>query len=75
MVQRRPQSHLDRFEIQASGLATVLEDDPKQTAYFAFDFLADRFRCFFSCALSVSASGRERQMSSLVSINVPLNCR
>jgi hypothetical protein len=45
-------------------LAAILEDDPQQLRYFARDFLADRFGCFFSWAVrpSGSAVGRKRQI-------------
>jgi hypothetical protein len=73
VMHRCPHGHLDRFEVQLTGLATVLKDDPEQAAYFSFDFLPDRFRRFFSWALSESSRGLMRQMFSFVSINVPLN--
>jgi hypothetical protein len=44
----RPHRHLDCFEVQLTGPATILKDDAEQSAYFAFDFLPDRFRRFFS---------------------------
>jgi len=68
-----PHRHLDGFQVQPACSPEVLKDDPQQPAYFAFDFLPDRFRRFFSCSDNVSSTGRERQMSSFVSINVPLN--
>lgn len=40
--------HLDRFEVPLPGFSTVLKDDTEQPVYFAFDFLPDRFRRFFS---------------------------
>jgi hypothetical protein len=43
--------------------------------YFARDFLADRFRRFFSCSVCGSGStGRERQISVLVWTNSRLSC-
>jgi len=63
--------HLDRFQIQPACFPEVLKD-PEQPAYFAFDFLADRFSGFFSWVLNVSSSGLVRQMASLVSIKVAL---
>ena len=72
-MHRRPQGHLDCFQIQRSGLATVLKNDTEQAAYFAFDFLPDGFRRFFSSAVSLSSGGRARQMRSFVSIKVLLN--
>jgi hypothetical protein len=47
-MHRCPHGHLDCFEIQLTGLAAVLKDDPEEFAYFAFDFLPDRFGRFFS---------------------------
>jgi len=67
------QRHLDSFEVQPACCAEVLKDDPEQPAYFTFDSPAGSLRPFFSCAVSVSDRGRARQMSSLVSISVPLN--
>jgi hypothetical protein len=58
-------SHLDSFQVQPAGSPELLKDDPQQRAYFAFDFLPDRFRRFFSCAVSVSSTGRTAQSCSL----------
>jgi hypothetical protein len=57
--------HLDRFQVQPACSPEVLKDDPQQSAYFAFDFLPDRFRRFFSCRDNVSSSGRTAQSCSL----------
>jgi hypothetical protein len=43
----RPHRYLDSFEVQLPGLSAVLKDDAQQPAYFAFDFLLDRFDGFF----------------------------
>jgi hypothetical protein len=48
--------HLDRFQIDASGLTAVGKDPLGETLYFASDFLLDRFDRFFSCCDSVSGS-------------------
>jgi hypothetical protein len=48
--------HLDRFQIDAPGLAAVGKDFLCQTFYFASGFLLDRFDSFFSCSGSVSCS-------------------
>ena len=48
--------HLDRFHIDASGLAAVGKDFPGETLYFASGFLLDRFERFFSCSDSGSGS-------------------
>ena len=72
-MHRRPHRHLDRFQIDAACLALLLEDKPKQRAYFPLDFLLDRLRRFFSCGVSVSSTGLARQTFSLVSIKVRLS--
>ncbi|MDQ2946241.1 MAG: hypothetical protein M3Y27_09925 [Acidobacteriota bacterium] len=48
LMHRGPQGHFDGFEVQLTGLATVLKNDAEQSAYFALDFLPDCFRRFFS---------------------------
>jgi hypothetical protein len=48
--------HLDRFDIDASGLAAVGKDFSGETLYFASGFLLDRFERFFSCSDSGSGS-------------------
>jgi hypothetical protein len=69
-VQGRAHGHLRGFQIQAPGLAPLLEDDPQQLIYFARDLLLDRFRRFFSCSVGESSSvGRKRQISALVPTN------
>jgi hypothetical protein len=57
--------HLDSFQVQPACSAEVLKDHPEQRAYFAFDFLPDRFRRFFSCRDKVSSTGRTAQSCSL----------
>ncbi len=47
-VQGRAHRHLRRFQIEASGLAPILENHPQELIYFARDLLPDRFRRFFS---------------------------
>ena len=39
-----------------------MEYDVQQLAYFARDFLVDRFGCFFSCGERVCSIGRARQI-------------
>jgi hypothetical protein len=56
--------HLDSFQVQSACSAEVLKDHPEQRAYFAFDFLPDRFRRFFS-GDKVSSTGRTAQSCSL----------
>jgi hypothetical protein len=48
MVHGRAYRHLHRFQIQTPGLAPTVEDGAQELIYFARDFLADRFRRFFS---------------------------
>jgi hypothetical protein len=48
--------HLDRFQIDTSGLSAIGKDLPGETSYFASGFLLDRFERFFSCADRVSGS-------------------
>ncbi len=69
----RPHGHLDGFEVQLTGLAAALKDDAEQFAYFAFDFLMDRFRRFFSWAVRMSSTGRRRQIFSLTSTKARLS--
>jgi hypothetical protein len=67
--------HLDSFQVQPPGPSTVLKDDAEQTAYFAFDFLPDRFRRFFSCVLSVSATDLAGQIFSFTASRSWLSSR
>ena len=48
MVHGRAHRHLHCFQIQTPGLAPTVKDDAQELIYFARDFLADRFRRFFS---------------------------
>ena len=72
-MHRSAHCHLDRFQIDGAGLALLLEDEPQQRAYFPFEFFLDRFGRFFSCGVSVSSTGRVRQIFSLVWIKVRLS--
>lgn len=65
---------LDGFQIEVAGLAPCGEDDVEKLSYFADDLLLDRFRRFFSCELSVSSTGRARQIFSLTSTKDRSNC-
>jgi hypothetical protein len=71
-VHRGAHRHLDCFQIESARVALVLKDKTQQNTYFAFDFLPDRFRRFFSCDVRVSSTGLARQIFSLVSIKVRL---
>lgn len=48
MMHSRAHRHLDCFQIQTPSLALATEDDVQELIYFTRDFLADRFRRFFS---------------------------
>jgi hypothetical protein len=66
----RAHRHLNGFQVKAAGLAAIVEDHPQQLAYFAHNFLADRFSRFFSCGDSgASSTGRSSQICSLTSNN------
>jgi hypothetical protein len=54
-------------------LTPVLKHKVQERAYLPFDFLTDRFRRFFSCGVSVCATGRASQISSFVSIRARLS--
>ena len=70
LMQGRAHRHLDGFQIQTARLAATGEDHAQQLIYFARDFLADRFRRFFSCGESTSGSnGRIWQICALTSTN------
>jgi hypothetical protein len=74
-VHGRTHSHFDGFQIQAACFALAAENNPQKLVYFARDFLADRFRRFFSCSVGVSLSaGLKRQISAFVSTNSRLSC-
>ena len=67
-------SRFDGFQIQKPGSAQTVEDYVEQLVYFARDFLADRFGCFFSSDVKLSSTGRSRQISSLISMKLRLIC-
>jgi hypothetical protein len=74
-VHGRTHSHLDRFQIKVACLAPVSENHPQKLVYFARDFLAYRFRRFFSCSVGASFSvGLKPQISAFVSTNSRLSC-
>ena len=74
-VHGRAHCRLDCVQIQMPGLAPATENDAQESIYFARDFLADRFCSFFPCAVSVSSSGRTRQIFSLTATKDRSNCR
>jgi hypothetical protein len=61
--------HFDRLQIKLTALTQTLEDHLQQSGYFLRDFPLDRFRRFFSCGDSDSATGRARQIFSFTSSN------
>jgi hypothetical protein len=68
-------SHLDCFQIQDAALLPLGENAAQQSGYFARDLLVDRFGRFFSCGVSLSPTGRARQISSLISSSSRLSSR
>ena len=68
-------AHLHRLQIEAAGLLSLGEDAAQQRSYFARDLLMDCLGRFFSCALSVSNTGRTRQIFSLTSTKDRSSCR
>jgi hypothetical protein len=58
LMHGRPHRHLHRLKIQTARPTKVLKDDPEQFAYFAFDFVSDRLRRFFSRGDNESSTGR-----------------
>ncbi|MGH8648712.1 MAG: hypothetical protein ACREUP_05315, partial [Burkholderiales bacterium] len=73
LMQSRTHCHFDGFQIQTPCFAVTVENNTQQLVYFARDFLADRFRRFFSWdAGSAGSAGRRWQISRLTSINWPL---
>jgi hypothetical protein len=69
--------HLDRFQIDASGLALLVEDGAQEAVCFFGDFLLDGLRRFFLSAGTAGASsmGRNRQIFSFTSTNAWLRSR
>jgi hypothetical protein len=59
--------HLCGFQVQPACLAEILKDDSEQSAYLAFDFLADRFGRFFSRGDEESSTGRARHIRAFTS--------
>ena len=54
LMQGGSQGHLDGFQVQPAALGAILKDQPQQMAYFARNFLLERFGRFFSCGVRVS---------------------
>jgi len=66
-MHRSAHQHLDGFQIHHAPVLAVREDHLEQAAYFPFDLLFNGFGRFFSCGVSVSSTGRKRQIRSLTS--------
>jgi hypothetical protein len=71
LVHGGSQSGLDRFEVEPSVAAALLENNAQESVYFAGDFLLDRFvldrfgRFFFWADGRASSTGRNWQICSL----------
>ena len=66
-VHRSAHQGFDGLQVDWRGLADAARDDLQQAAYFLGDFALDRFGRFSSCGVSVSSTGRRRQIRSLTS--------
>jgi hypothetical protein len=74
-MQGGAQSHFHRLQIRLASLFMLGEDARQQRGYFARDLVLDRLGRFFSSAVSVSSTGRARQIFSLTSSKSRLNSR
>jgi hypothetical protein len=75
MMQRSAEGPLHCFPVHLAGLLALPEDASQQRGYFARDLVLDRRGRFFSSGVSVSATGRARQIFSLISNRSRLNSR
>ena len=75
MMQSSAESHLYRLQIRLAGPPVLGEDARQQGGYFARDLLLDRLRRFFSSDVSVSSTGRARQIFSFTCNRSRLNSR
>ena len=75
VMQSSAESHLHRFQIRLAGLLALGEDATQQRGYFARDLVLDRLGRFFSSGVSVSSTGRARQIFSLSATKDRSNCR
>lgn len=64
----------DCLQIETPLLTKTGENDLEQLVYFVGDLPMDRFRGFFSCAVTASSTGRSRQIFSLTSTKSRLIC-
>jgi len=74
-MQGRAYDSLHGFQVDGSRLAAALENHLQKLFYFAGDLLVDRLRRFFSSGVSVSSTGRARQIRSFTASNSWLSCR
>jgi hypothetical protein len=75
LMQSGAKGHLHRFQIHAASLPALGKDAARQRGYFARDLGVDRFGGFFSSGVSVSSTGRVRQIFSLTSTKDRSNWR
>jgi hypothetical protein len=75
MMESSAERHLHRFQIRLAGLLAFGEDASQEGGYFARDLVLDRLGRFFSSGVSVSSTGRVRQIFSLTSSRSRLSSR
>jgi hypothetical protein len=75
MLQGSAEGHLHCFQIRLASLLAVGEDARQQRSYFTRDLALDRLGRFFSSGVSVSSTGRARQIFSLISNRSRLSSR
>src|ERR1039458_1279383 len=75
LMQGGAKAHLHRLQIEDAGLLPLGEDAAQQCSYLARSLAMNRLGRFFSCALSVSITGRTRQIFSLTSTKDRSSCR
>ena len=71
----RAHDSLHGFQVYESRLATALENHLQKLFYFPRDLGLDRLRRFFSSGVSVSSTGRARQISRFTATKSRLNSR
>jgi len=74
-VHRGAHQHLYCFQIHFAAVPAAGEDHLKQAAHLPFRFPLNRFGRFFSRGVSVSSTGRKRQICSLTSTSSWLSRR
>ena len=75
MMKSSAERHLYRFQIRLAGLLALGKNASQQGRYFACDLVLDRLGRFFSSGVSVSSTGRVRQIFSFTSSNSRLSSR